>query len=73
VNSGDLHIAVGLDSLRVTMPGTRFAVTFHLRRDPIFWRDFVLGDAGAPIPPAEYLDHAWEAAKAKARELGWIV
>jgi hypothetical protein len=72
VNSGDLHVAVESDGLRVTMPGTRYAVTFRLRKDPIFWCDFTLDAHGAPIPPAEFLDHAWEVAKAKAQELGWI-
>ena len=31
------------------------------------------GDPRAPPTLAEFLGHAWEAAKEKARELGWIV
>ena len=30
-------------------------------------------DPRAPLTLAEFLGHTWEAAKEKARELGWIV
>ena len=30
-------------------------------------------DQGAPMTQAEFHAHAWKAANAKARELGWIV
>jgi len=68
----DLHVAVEGKSLRVTMPGTHYAVTFRICEDPAFWSHFDLSDAGAPITPSVFLQRAWDAARERARELGWM-
>jgi hypothetical protein len=62
----------GGDTIVVTMPGTRFSVTYRMLEDPQR-SDLMLDDRDAPITRAEFLARAWKAANDKARELGWIV
>ena len=62
----------------VTLPHTRFAVTYYkLPNDPHSYLDVQSfptqqdGDAG--MTAEEFLAQAWELAHLRARELGWIV
>ena len=70
-------VKVAQDVLVVTMPGTTFSITyekteenrlvassFHARKGP---------DKTRKVTFPKFLNLAWTAANAKARELGWIV
>jgi hypothetical protein len=61
----------------VTLPGTSYVVTYY--RAAAFPQQLLTKshsgreDKNTPITQAEFHARAWKAAKAKARELGWIV
>jgi hypothetical protein len=58
----------------VTMPGTRFSVTYRkFANARQLSSDFIRDDRDAPIKRAVFLARAWRLANDKARELGWIV
>jgi hypothetical protein len=71
MNALDLNVEVHGDDIIVTMPGTKFMVTYYKPEDAHFpmpksdWTD----DPDAP----DTLARAWIAARDKARELGWMV
>ena len=69
-----LHVVVDGTSIIVTMPGTDFAVTYQKRfATPhlVLTRSWVAGSIDSPAI-SEFRDRAFQAAVAKARELGWI-
>jgi hypothetical protein len=72
----DLHVEVRGDDIIVTLPGTKFMVTYHKSEDaPLLapksdWTDDP--DATA-VTLGAFRARAWIAAREKARELGWIV
>lgn len=72
-----LSVAVQRDDIVVTLPGTSYVVTYY--RTAVFPRQLLTKshsgreDQDAPMTQAEFHARAWKAAKAKARELGWIV
>ncbi len=72
-----LSVAVQGDDIVVTLPGTSYVVTYY--RAAAFPRQLLTKshsgreEQGAPMTQAEFHASAWKAAKAKARELGWIV
>jgi hypothetical protein len=75
-DTDDLHVAVrGLDII-VTMPGTKHRITFQ---QPADGRQLIPTPEQMPaqkegsISREAFIARAWEAANAKARELGWIV
>jgi hypothetical protein len=70
----DLHVEVQGDYIIITLPGTKFMVTYYKLDDPpelrakSDWTD----DPDAPITLGAFRARAWIAANDKARELGWI-
>ena len=70
----DLHVEVQGDYIIITLPGTKFMVTYCKRDNPpelrakSDWTD----DADAPIALGAFRARAWMAASDKARQLGWI-
>ena len=70
----DLHVEVQGDEIIVTLPGTRYTVTYY-RATPheLLAKSYSGQEAdGAPMTKAEFLARAWRLANDKARELGWI-
>jgi hypothetical protein len=70
----DLHVEVQGDNIIVTLPGTKFMVTYYksdVRRlaAKSDWTD----DDNASVTLGEFRARAWIAANDKASELGWIV
>ena len=70
----DLHVEVEGDYIIITLPGTKFMVTYYKAGDPRLmaksdWTD----DPDAPITLGAFRARAWLAANDKVRELGWIV
>ena len=72
----DLYVEVHGVEIIVALPHSTHSATYRQSTDS---RHLILTDAsspedpGATMTPAEFLGLAWEAANAKARELGWIV
>jgi len=71
-----LLVQVVYDEIIVTLPGSRYSVTYYkpnhspqLLARCIADRD----DLRFPMTAAEFLAQAWRLANDKARELGWIV
>ena len=68
MKDGDLRVVVDRGDIIVTQPGSDFvAVYFKPRGMPYI----VAKDT--PIGSQEFRARAWQAAVAKARQLGWIV
>jgi hypothetical protein len=71
----DLHVEVQGDYIIITLPGTKFMVTYYKVGDPpqlrgkSDWTD----DPDAAVTLGAFRARAWIAANDKARELGWIV
>jgi hypothetical protein len=62
-----LSVVVDRTDIIITRPGTAYvAVYFKPYRHPYLVAN------NAPVGPQEFRTLAWEAANAKARELGWI-
>lgn len=61
-------------SVIVTMAGTAYRAVFHKHPDEprLIEAEGVAVDKAAPMEHEEFEKLAWEAAVAKARELGWI-
>jgi hypothetical protein len=70
-----LHVEVQGGDIIVTLPGTNFMVTYFEPADTshLIARPNWTVDPDASIELEEFLEQAWRAANAKARELGWIV
>jgi hypothetical protein len=71
-----LRIEVLGDEILVILPATSYGVTYCKSGNSphLVTKNFVPKiDTGAPITQAEFLAEAWQAATAKAQELGWIV
>jgi hypothetical protein len=73
----DLSVEVQGDDIVVTLPGTRYVVTYY--RAAAFPQQLLTKshsgreDEDAPITQAEFRARAWKAASHKARALGWVV
>ena len=68
MDDADLRVVVDRDDIIITQPGSDFvAVYFKPRGQPYI----VAKDT--PIGSQEFRGRAWQAAVAKARQLGWIV
>ena len=68
-------VQVDGDDLTVFLPGTDYIATFY-RATPgeLLAKSHAGHEVGdAPMTRAEFHGRAWQAANAKARELGWIV
>jgi hypothetical protein len=73
--TGRLVVQVDGDELIVFLPGTDYIATFY-RATPgeLLAKSHAGHEVGdAPMTCAEFQGRAWQAANAKARELGWIV
>ena len=70
----DLYVEVHGVEIIVALPHSTHTATYRQSTDS---RHLILTDAsedpGSIMTPAEFLGLAWEAANAKARELGWIM
>ena len=72
----DLHVEVEGREVIVTLPGTRYAVTYYkpANSPQLQSKHFPLEvDRRSPISQAAFMGKAWKLATAKARALGWIV
>jgi hypothetical protein len=71
----DLRVEVQGDYIIITLPGTKFMVTYYKLDNPpelrakSDWTD----DPDASVTLGAFRARAWIAANDKARELGWIV
>jgi hypothetical protein len=72
-----LNVEIDGDEIVVTLPGTRFKMTFQKSSDGAPWlmekSNYVSNDPDAPITPYEFVPLAFKAATDRARELGWKV
>jgi hypothetical protein len=69
------HHVKGVDII-VTMPGTKYTVTYYKPdRSPHLYARLITAkdDPRAGVNLSEFLAKAWKVANDKARELGWIV
>jgi len=71
----DLHVEVQGDYIIITLPGTKFMVTYYKAGDPpqLMAKSDWTDDPDAPVTLGAFRARAWLAATYKARELGWIV
>jgi hypothetical protein len=75
MNDKSLSVSVEGTSIVVTMPGTSFRATFFkTAEEPRLTQSSAMSvEKEAPAQTrTEFETFAWEAANAKARELGWI-
>jgi hypothetical protein len=71
----NLHVEVEGEEVIVTLPGTRYAVTYYKPANSprLQSKHFPMEvDRRSPISQAAFVGKAWRLATAKARELGWI-
>jgi hypothetical protein len=69
-----IHVVVVDDAIAVTMPGTRYSITYRKpRKTPWLVASDIRDDFNSPINRFTFRTRAWTAANHKARELGWIV
>jgi hypothetical protein len=72
----ELEVHVVDRDIIVTLPGTRYTITFQMAPDLptlIEKPEWTRGDDEVAIPFAVFRAKAWVSASHKARELGWIV
>jgi hypothetical protein len=72
-NNFAIHVAVVDDAIIVTMPGTRYSVTYRKGDDPWLLASDSYYDPAFPSRKHTFRARAYTAANDKARELGWIV
>jgi hypothetical protein len=71
--SDDLRIEVEGEDLRVTLPGTSYAVKCCKLGDQLYCKEYPMQvDRRSPLSQAEFVGKAWTMANEKARDLGWI-
>jgi hypothetical protein len=72
----DLVVEVENDHIVVAPPGTSFRALYtksgQREQAKLVQLPMALFDSSASAGPSEFEKTAWEAANAKARELGWI-
>jgi hypothetical protein len=71
----DLRVEVKGGEIMVTLPGTRYAVTYYkpANSPQLDGKHFPQEvDRRSPISQAAFVGKAWKVANDKARELGWI-
>ena len=69
-----VEVEVNGDTFAVSLPGTSYQVLFRLSPDePRLIQSANLSvDKEAPMSHKDFEAMAWEAAQAKAKELGWL-
>jgi hypothetical protein len=71
--SDDLRIEVEGEDLRVTLPGTSYAVKSCKLANQLYCKEYPMQvDRRSPLSQAEFVGKAWTMANEKARDLGWI-
>jgi hypothetical protein len=71
--SDDLRIEVEGEDLRVTLPGTSYAVKCCKLANQLYCKEYPMQvDRRSPLSQAEFVGKAWTMANEKARDLGWI-
>ena len=68
----NLRVEVRGTYILVAMRGTSLRAKFRKQEAPWLAMDECEEDRGAPITLQEFRALAWEAANAKARDLGWV-
>ena len=71
----DLHVEAEAGEIMVTLPGTRYSVTYYkpANSQQLHGKHFpVEVDRRSPISQAAFVGKAWKLANEKAKELGWI-
>lgn len=70
----DLKVELEDERIIVTLPGTTYRALFFMSPDEpkLIQAEQLTVDRGAPMSHEDFEVLAWEAANAKARELGWI-
>jgi hypothetical protein len=68
-----IHVAVVDDAITVTMPGTRYSITYRKGADPWLMASGRYDDPDFPSRKFTFQARAYTAANDKARELGWMV
>jgi hypothetical protein len=72
----DLHVAVVDDEIVVSLPQSRYTVTYYKPENSPQLLGKRISDKDDPqvaLTLSEFLAAAWQAGNDKARELGWIV
>jgi hypothetical protein len=70
---GELELHVDDRDIIVNLAGTRLTITYRVSSDDIVEHPFWTGeDRNAPISLKEFRESACQAARRKAREIGWI-
>jgi hypothetical protein len=74
VRTSDILIKVDGDRIIATLPGTSFSASYFRppEGDALVQGPGTMNDSASPVPRDQFETRAWEAAKRKARELGWI-
>jgi hypothetical protein len=72
-NGFAIHVAVVDDAITVTMPGTRYSITYRKGAGPWLLVSDIHDDRDFPSRKFTFRARAWTAANDKARELEWIV
>jgi hypothetical protein len=72
-NGFAIHIAVVDDAITVTMPGTRYSISYRKGAEPWLVASDRYDDPDFPSRKFTFQARAFTAANDKARELGWIV
>ena len=72
-NGFAIHVAVVEDAITVTMPGTRYSVTYRKSDEPWLLASDIHDDPAFPSRKFTFQARAYTAANDKAREFGWIV
>jgi hypothetical protein len=75
IDNQDIHLEVQGDYITITLPGTKFMVTYYKAGDPpqLMTKSDWTDDPHAPVTLGAFRAQAWIAANDKARELGWIL
>jgi len=70
---GDLRVTVENDAIVVTMPRTRYSITYRKGDEPWLLASDIREDPDYPSYRFTFRARAWTTANDKARELKWIV
>jgi len=70
---GQLLVTVENGAIIVTMPGTRYSITYRKDDEPWLLASDIHDDPDYQSYKFTFRARAWTAANDKARDLGWIV
>ena len=70
---GQLLVTAENGAIIVTMPGTRYSITYRKGDEPWLLASDIHDDPDYPSYKFTFRARAWKAANDKARKLGWIV